>query len=157
MYAQQPFESFAQSIAVSVPKFDPAVIQASWQQAQDNLKAWGELAQSQAQAAQAAAAETVEAFKGIKDPQAALAVLQSTAASNVALATKHLKAATALSVEQFNAALDSVAKNHPAPEAFAGFAKGLKAAVAAASQSMDAALQSKDQVVAKAAPARKTK
>ncbi|HRK39618.1 MAG TPA: hypothetical protein PK347_14650 [Burkholderiaceae bacterium] len=157
MYAQKPFESFAQSIAVSVPKFDPAVIQASWQQAQDNMKAWGELAQSQVQAAQAAAAETVEAFKGIKDPQAALTVFQASAESGVALFTRHVKAATALSVEQFNAALDSAAKSHPAPEAFAGFADSMKSALATVAQSLDTVLQNPAKPAVKAAPARKAK
>lgn len=157
MFSNNPFESFAKSMSVSAPKFDPAAMQDSMKLAQDNLKAWGELAQAQAQATQAAITSTMESFKSVKEPQAALEVMKTSAENGVALATKNLKATTALSIEQFNATLDAIEKAHPAPEAFAGVAKGLKAAVAAAEQALEAALKNGAAAVATATPAKKSK
>lgn len=157
MFTNNPFESFTKSMSVSAPTFDPAAMQDSMKLVQDNLKAWSDLAQSQAQATQAAIASTMESFKSVKEPQAALEVMKTSAETNMALATKNLKAATALSIEQFNASLEAIEKAHPAPEAFAGMAKGLKAAVAAAEQALDAALSNSAMAVAKATPAKKTK
>ena len=96
----------------------------------DNLKVWGDLVKAQAQATQAAATESVEAFKSIKEPQAAFDAMKTSAEKGMALAAKHVQEVTALSVEQFNAGVDVVQERHPAPEAFAQVGKGLKAAAA---------------------------
>ncbi|MFZ2327294.1 MAG: hypothetical protein WAW73_10275, partial [Rhodoferax sp.] len=71
MFKNTPFEAIAKSMTESAPKFDMAAAQDAFRPVQDNLKAWADLAQSQAAEAQATLMETVEAVKGAKDPQAA--------------------------------------------------------------------------------------
>ena len=97
----------------------------------NNLKAWGDLVSKQAQAAQAAVAANIETFKAIKEPQATLEVMRGVASNAIAMATQHVKEASALSVAQLNASIESLEKSHPAPEAFAPMAKSMKDAVAA--------------------------
>ena len=116
----------------------------------DNLKAWGDLAQKQTQAAQSSIAETVESFKSVKEPQAAFEALKASAENGIAIATKNLKDVTALSVAQFNAGLDAMEKAHPAPEAFAGVAKGMKDAASKIETTLESALNNGADVAKKA-------
>jgi hypothetical protein len=59
----------------------------------------------------------------------------------VVLVAKNLKEAIALSVDQFHAAIDAIEKSHPAPDAFAAFAKNLKAAASTAESTLIEALE----------------
>lgn len=157
MSTNNPFESIAKSMSAAMPKLDPATMQESLKAVQDNMKAWSELAQSQAKAAQASIAQTVESFKNVKEPLAAVEVLKSNAEASLALATKNLKEATALSLAQFNASVDAIEKTHPAPEAFASVAKSLKSASATMEQALETALKNGAAAVASATPAKKSK
>ena len=67
MFKNTPFEAIAKTLSESAPKFDPAAMQQAIRPVQDNLKAWADLAQSQASEAQAALLETVEAVNGTVD------------------------------------------------------------------------------------------
>lgn len=142
MFKNTPFEAAAKSMMENAEKFNPAAGQDAMKPMMDNLKAWGDLAQKQAQVAQAAVTESVEALKNIKEPQAAFEALKASAENTLAMATKNLKDVTALSVAQFNATVDSMEKNSPAPEAFAGVAKGLKSAVSSMETAMESAMKS---------------
>ena len=141
MFTNTPFESAAKTMKANAEKFNPAAAQEALKPVMDNLKAWGDLAQQQAQVAQAAVAETVEAFKSIKEPQAAFEALKVSAENALAMAAKNVKDATALSVAQFNASVDTLEKSSPAPEAFAGVAKGLKAAASTMENALESAMK----------------
>ena len=141
MFTNTPFESVAKSMKESAEKFNAGSAQDAVKPVMDNLKAWGDLAQKQAQAAQAAVTETVETFKSIKEPQAAFEAMKASAESAMAMATKNVKDATALSVAQFNASVDSIEKSHPAPEAFANVGKNLKAAAATVENAVESGLK----------------
>ena len=67
MFKNTPFEAIAKSMTDAAPKFNPAAVQDAIKPAQDNLKAWADLAQSQAKEAQAVLTETVESMKAIKE------------------------------------------------------------------------------------------
>ena len=138
MPANTPFDDIANTMKETLAKFNPAASQEALAPVMDNLKAWGELIQTQAQTAQAAMAETVESFKNIKEPQAAFEVMTALAERNMAIAVQNLKDISALGFAQFHANIDALQKAHPAPEAFAPVAKVLKDA---ASQ-MENALES---------------
>lgn len=152
MFKNTPFESAAKSLMAGADKFNSAAAQDAVKPMMDNLKVWGDLAQKQAQVAQAAVAETVESFKSIKEPQAAFEVMKASAENSIAMATKNLKDITALSVAQFTASVDSLEKTHPAPEAFASVGKGLKAAATTLENTMDSMLEKGAAAVAAAAP-----
>ncbi len=141
MFTNTPFESAAKTMKANAEKFNPAAAQEALKPVMDNLKAWGDLAQQQAQVAQAAVAETVEAFKSIKEPQAAFEALKASAENALAMAAKNVKDATALSVAQFNASVDTLEKSSPAPEAFAGVAKGMKAAASTMENALESAMK----------------
>ena len=141
MFKNTPFDSIAQSMKDSADKFNPAAAQEAVKPMMDNLKAWGDLAQKQAQVAQAAVAETMEAFKGISQPQAAFEVMKASAEHGLAMASKNLKDVTALGVAQFNSTVDSIEKISPAPEAFASVGKGLKAAASTMENALESALK----------------
>ena len=141
MFTNTPFESAAKTMKANAEKFNPAAAQEALKPVMDNLKAWGDLAQQQAQVAQAAVAETVEAFKNIKEPQAAFEALKVSAENALAMAAKNVKDATALSVTQFNASVDTLEKSSPAPEAFAGVAKGMKAAASTMENALESAMK----------------
>lgn len=128
MFTNTSFEAAAKTLKENAEKFNPAAAQEAFKPMMDNLKAWGELAQKQAQVAQAAMAETVEAFKGIKEPQGAFEAMKASAEKSVAIATKNLQDVTALGVAQFHTSVDAFEKAHPAPEAFATVGKSLKSA-----------------------------
>lgn len=141
MFTTPSFDSITKSMKESAEKFNPAAAQDAVKPMMDNLKAWGELAQKQAQLAQAAVAETVEAFKSIKEPQAAFEAMKASAENGIALATKNMKEVTALGVAQFNSTVDSIEKSSPAPEAFANVGKGMKAAVSSMENALESALK----------------
>ena len=76
MFSKNPFEAAAKTMKDSAEKFNPAAAQEAFKPVMDHLKAWGDLAQKQAQAAQASIAETVESFKSVKEPQAAFEAMK---------------------------------------------------------------------------------
>ena len=141
MFTNTSFDSISKSMKESAEKFNPAAAQEAVKPMMDNLKAWGDLVQKQAQVAQAAVAETVEAFKSIKEPQAAYEAMKASAENGIAIATKNLKDVTALGVAQFNSTVDSIEKSAPTPEAFVGVGKGLKAAASTMENALESALK----------------
>ena len=157
MFKNTPFEAIAKTMTDSAPKFNATAMQDAIAPLQDNLKAWGDLAQKQVQAAQAAMAETVESFKSIKEPQAAFEIMKASAESNMAMAAKNLKDVTALSVSQFKSTVDSLEKNSPAPEAFAGVAKGMKDAATTMENALESAMKSGTAAVASATATKKSR
>jgi hypothetical protein len=157
MFKNTPFEAIAKSMTDAAPKFNPSAMQDAIKPAQDNLKAWADLAQTQAKEAQAAIAETVESIKGIKDPQAAFEIMKTSAEAGMAMFAKNLKDATSLSVGQFHSTVDAIEKAHPAPEAFAAVAKNLKAAATTAESSLDTALEKGASLSASVSSASKAK
>lgn len=126
MFTNSSFESIAKTLKENAEKFNPAASQEAFKPMMDNLKAWGDLAQKQAQAAQASVTETVESFKSIKEPKAAFEVMKASAENGLAIATQNLKDVAALGFAQFHSSVDALEKAHPAPEAFATVGKGLK-------------------------------
>ena len=106
--------------------------------------------QKQAQAAQSAIAETVEAFKGVNEPQAAFEAMKASAENGIAIATKNLKDVTALGVAHFHSGVDVIEKAHPAPEVFANIGKGLKSAASAVENALDSAVKTGTAAVKKA-------
>ena len=86
MFTNTPFESAVKTMFAGAEKFNPVAGYYTAKVLMANLKAWGDLAQAQAQASQAAAAESVEAFNGIKEPQAAFDALKANAEKGIALA-----------------------------------------------------------------------
>jgi hypothetical protein len=148
MSNNNPYETIAKTMAESAAKFKPEALQAAIKPAQDNLKAWADLAQKQAKEVQAALTESVESMKTATDPQSAFEAFKASAEAGMALFTKNLKEATSLSVGQFNSTVDAIEKAHPAPEAFASVAKNLKTAASNAESAVHSTLEKG--VVAKA-------
>jgi hypothetical protein len=126
MFTNTSFDALANTLKENAAKFNPAASQEAFKPMMDNLKAWGQLAQQQAQTAQAAMAETLKSFKGIQEPQAAFEVMKASAEQGLALASQNAKDVMALSFEQFHSSVDALHTSHPASEAFAPMAKGLK-------------------------------
>jgi hypothetical protein len=157
MFKNTPFEAIAKSMTDAAPKFNPAAMQDAIKPAQDNLKAWADMAQSQAKEAQAVLTETVESMKAIKDPQAAFEIMKASAEAGMAMFAKNLKDATSLSVGQFHSTVDAIEKAHPAPEAFASMGKNLKAAASTAESALDSALEKGASMANSMAPAAKAK
>ena len=157
MFKNTPFEAIAKTISESAPKFNATSMQDAIKPAQENLKAWADLAQNQAKEAQAAITETVESIKGIKDPQAAFEIMKASAEAGMAMFAKNLKEATSLSFGQFHSTVDAVEKAHPAPEAFGPVAKNLKAAAATAESTLNSVMKKGAAAVASVAPASKAK
>jgi hypothetical protein len=157
MFKNTPFEAIAKTMSESASKMNPTAMQDALRPAQDNLKAWADLAQSQAKEAQAAFAETVESIKGIKDPQAAFEIMKTSTEAAMAMLANNLKEATSLSFSQFHSTIDAVEKAHPAPEAFATVAKSLKAAATTAESTLESAMEKGAAVVASVSPATKAK
>lgn len=141
MFKNTPFESIAKTMTESAEKFNPTAMQDAIKPIQESLKAWGDLAQAQALAAQSAMAATAESFKSIKEPQAAFEAMKASAESTLAMATKNLKDVTVLSVAQFKSTVDTLEKSSPAPEAFAGVAKGMKEAATTIETALDSAMK----------------
>lgn len=157
MFKNTPFEAIAKTMSESAPKFNPAAVQDAIKPMQDSVKAWADLALSQAKEAQAAMTETVESIKGIKDPQAAFEVMKASAEAGMAMFAKNLKEVTSLSVDQFHNTVDAVEKAHPTPEAFAQVGKGLKAAASNAESTLDSMIEKGTSAVASVSPASKAK
>lgn len=153
MFKNTPFEAIAKTMTDNAPKFNATAMQDAIRPMQDNLKAWGDLAQAQAQAAQTSITEAVESFKSVKEPQAAFEVMKASAENTVAMASKNLKDVIALSVEQFHSGVDAIEKSHPAPDAFAGVAKGMKAAASSMENAVESAMKNGAAAVASATPA----
>ena len=141
MFKNNPFEAATKAMMANAEKFMPSGSGDSSAQVMANLKAWGELMQEHAQAAQAAAQETMESFKSIKDPQAAVEALKASAQTTLAMTAKHLQEATSLSVSQFMAGVDAMQGSHPLGEAFAPVAKGMKTAASAMETAVGSALK----------------
>lgn len=139
MFTNASFDSI-KAFFPKMDQFNAGSAQDAVKPMMDNLKAWGDLTQSQAQAAQAAAVESFEAFKAIKEPQAALETVKASTEKSIALSVKHMQEVAALSVAQFNAGVDAISASHPAPEAFASVAKGLKAAATGAQSALASTL-----------------
>lgn len=140
MSTNKSFESAAKTMKSNAEKFTPAAAQEAFQPIMDNLKAWGDLVQEQAQASQAAVAQTFEAFKGIKEPQGAFEVMKTSAENAMAMATQNFKDVIALSVSQFKGNVASLEKNLPASEAFTGIANSMKDAASSMENSLDSAM-----------------
>ncbi len=157
MFKNTPFEAIAKTISESAPKFNATAMQDAVKPAQDSLKAWADLAQTQAKEAQAAMTETMASIKEIKDPQAAFEIMKASAEAGMAMFAKNLKEATSLSVGQFHNTVDAVEKAHPAPEAFASVAKNLKAAATTAESTLESVMEKGAAAVASVAPASKAK
>lgn len=128
MFTNTSFESIAKTMKENAEKFNPAAAGDAFKPAMDNLKAWGALAQKQAQMAQATMTQNLESFKSITEPQAAFEAMKTSAENGLAIAAKNLQEVTALGVAQFHATVDAMEKAHPAPEAFANVSKSLKTA-----------------------------
>ena len=126
MNMNQTFESAQKSIQSSAEKFTPEAMQEAFQPIMNNMKAWGELVQQQAQASQTVVTETFEAFKNVKEPQAALEVMGTFAQNLVEMTSKNLKETVALSVSQFKGNVDSMQKNLPASDAVSSIANSMK-------------------------------
>ena len=141
MFTNTSFESIAKTMKENSEKFNPAASQEAFKPVMDQLKAWGDLAQKQAQVAQAAVAETVESFKSIKEPQAAFEAMKASAENSIALATQNLKEVTALGFAQFHTSVDALQKAHPAPEAFASVGKCLKDAASTMENALESAMK----------------
>ena len=71
MFTNTSFESIAKTMKENAEKFNPAAAGDAYKPAKDNQKAWGALAQKQAQMAHAAMTQNLESFKSITEPQAA--------------------------------------------------------------------------------------
>ena len=140
MPTNKSFESGEKSIMSSIEKFTPAAAQEAFQPMMDNLKAWGDLVQEQAQASQAAVAEIFEAFKGIKEPQAGFEVMKASSENAMAMITKNFKDVIALSVAQFKGNVASLEKNLPASEAVTRIANGMKDAASKMEDSVESAV-----------------
>lgn len=150
MFSNTPFEAAAKTMKANAEKFNPAAAQEAFKPVMDHLKAWGDLAQKQAQAAQASIAETVESFKSVKEPQAAFEAMKASAENGIAIATKNLKDVTALGVAQFNSSVDALEKAHPAPEVFANVGKSLKTAASTMETALESAMKNGAAAVKKA-------
>jgi hypothetical protein len=157
MFKNTPFEAIAKTMSESIPQFSPAAMQDAIKPAQENLKAWADLAQRQAKEVQAIFEESSESMKSVKDPQAALETFKAASEAGMALFAKNLKEATSLSVDQFHATVDAIEKSHPAPGAFAEIAKNLKAAASTAESTLVTALDKGNSFAASGAKASKAK
>jgi hypothetical protein len=157
MFKNTPFEAITKSMTESAHQFNPTAMQDAIKPVQENLKAWADLAQSQAKEAQAIFEESAESMKNVKDPQAALEVFKAASEAGIALFAKNLKEATSLSVDQFHATVDAIEKSHPAPEAFAEIAKSLKAAASTAESTLATALDKGNALAASGVKASKAK
>jgi len=157
MFTNTPFEAIAKTMSESAPKFNPAAVQDAIKPAQDNLKAWADLAQNQAKEVQAALTESMESIKAAKDPQAAFEAFKASAEAGMAMFAKNLKEASSLSFGQFHTTVDAMEKAHPAPEAFRAVAKNLKSAASTAENALDSAMEKGASMAANMAPAAKSK
>ena len=157
MFKNTPFEAIVKSMSENAPRFDMATTQEALRPLQDNLKAWADLAQSQAAQAQSALLETVELVKEAKSPQAAFEAFKDSSANAIALFQQNLKEAVALSVSQFHATVDAVQQAHPSGERLAPLAKSLKAGASTAESALHTALEKGAAISASVSSATKAK
>lgn len=150
MFSSNPFEAAAKTMKANAEKFNPAAAQEAFKPVMDHVKAWGELAQKQAQVAQASMAETVESFKSIKEPQAAFSAMKASAENGLAIATRNLKDVTALGVAQFNSSVDALEKAHPVPEAISNVGRSLKTAASTMENALESVIKNGAAAVKKA-------
>lgn len=150
MLTNKSYESAEKTMKSNAEKFTPAAAQEAFQPMMDNLKAWGDLIQEQTQASQAAVTETFEAFKDIKEPQAAFNAMSAFAENITAMFTKNIKDAVALSVAQFKGNVASLENNLPASEAVTHIANGLKDAASKMEDSVGSAVNDGTAAVKKA-------
>jgi len=143
MFKNTSFEALAKTMSES--QFDASAVQ-------DNLKAWADLANSQAKEAQGVLTQAVESMKAAQDPHAAFEAVRSSAEASIAMFARNLKQAASLGVGQFHGTVDAMEKVHPAPENFAPVAKGLKAAASAVESTLDAAMEKSAAMAASATP-----
>lgn len=140
MNFNQNFQSAQKSIQSSAEQFTPEAMQQAFQPMMDNMKAWGELIQQQAQESQNVATETFETFKNAKEPQAVVDVMSQFGKSLLALTSKNLKDTVALSVAQFKGNVDSMQKNLPASDAVTNIANSMKDSVSKMESSMESSV-----------------
>ena len=157
MSINNPFEAVTKAMMSGATPFTPDAAQDAAKQMMDSLSQWGDLAQSQAQALQAAAMETVAAFQEVREPQAAMEAVKNTAKKGLSLTAKHLQEITALGIEQFDAGVDLLQQRHPAPQTFEPVAKGMKMAAAAVESAVLATLKSGLSAAEPVAPAKKSR
>lgn len=150
MSITKSFESAEKTMKSSAEKFTPAAAQEAFQPMMENMKAWGDLVQEQAQASQAAVAETFEAFKDIKEPQAAFDAMSAFAENITAMFAKNIKDAVALSVAQFKGNVGALENNLPASESVTQIANGLKDAASKMEYSVGSAVNEGTAAVKKA-------
>ena len=126
MNINQSIESVQKTFEANAQKFTPAAMQQAFEPLMGSAKAWSDLLQQQAQASQNAVAETFEAFKNVKEPQAALEIMGTFSQTLMALASKNMKDTVALSVSQFKNNVSTMEKNLPASDAVTSIANSIK-------------------------------
>lgn len=141
MFNNTSFDAITKTMKENAAKFNPAASQEALKPLMANLEAWGELAQKQAQGAQASMAAAFESFKTVKEPQAAFEAMKALAEQNIATATKNLKEVTALGVAQFHTSVEAIEKAHPMPEAFSAVSNSLKSAVTQMQSTVESAVK----------------
>jgi len=142
MSFSNPFESITKTMMDAAGKFSSDEAQGAAKQMMDGLRAWGDLVQAQGKAVQAASLETVEDFKSVREPLAAIEAFKANVQRSIALTAKHLQETTALGIEQFNAGVDLLQERHPTPDAFSLVAHGMKLTASAIESGLLAALNS---------------
>jgi len=121
-------------------KFAPEAIQANLRPVMEQVQAWADLGKKHFDETRAATEAALKSLTGVKDPQAAIDVLKANAQQGLVLAGEQLRASADLGVSQFHAAVDATAAKLPQGEAFAPLAKGLKAGVDVAHNSLSSVL-----------------
>jgi hypothetical protein len=140
MLTNNPFENVTKALLSGAGKLSSDDAQGAAKEMMDSLRAWADLVQTQAQAAQAATMEAVEEFKSVREPMAAVEAFKTNTQKMLALTATHLQESMALSIEQFNAGVDLLQERHPAPDVFAPVAHGMKKAASAMESGVLAAL-----------------
>ena len=109
-----------------VENFTPDAARQVTEVMMNNLKGWGELVQYQAQAVQAAAAESLAACQHVNEPKSAIEIMTLSAQKALALTARHLQQIVGLSVEQFKAGVDLMQRSHPVPDSFSELAQVMR-------------------------------
>jgi hypothetical protein len=157
MFTSNPFEPVTKALLNGVGKLSSDDAQGAAKAMMDSLRAWGDLAQTQAQAVQAASVEAVEEFKSVRDPMAAFEAFKTNTQKMLALTANHLQESMALSIEQFNSGVDLLQERHPTPDVFAPVAHGMKKAASAMESGVLAALNTGVEASGTKTAAKKTK
>jgi len=117
-------------------KFAPEAIQAKLRPVIEQAQAWADLGKKHFDETRAATEAALKSLTGVKDPQAAIDVIKANAQQGLVLAGEQLRASAELGVSQFHATVDAATAKLPQADAFAPVAKGLKAGVDAAHNSL---------------------